>query len=67
MAQSARDYMTRADECLRLANLSQDSMIQSVLLRRRQMYLKMAENLGIVSDTISGGSREKQAQHPPGT
>ena len=34
MAQSARDYVTRADECLRLANLSQDSMIQSVLQRR---------------------------------
>ncbi len=57
--------MTRADECVRLANLTKDEMIQVVLLRQRQMYLKMAENLGIVSDAISGRAREKQAQHPP--
>ncbi len=40
MAQSARDYMNRADECVRLANLTKDEMIQVVLLRQRQMYLK---------------------------
>ena len=57
--------MTRADGCARLANLTKDEMIQVVLLRQRQMYLKMAENLGIVSDTISGRAPKKREQHSP--
>ena len=48
--------MIRADECIRLAKLTQDSMIQAVLLRRRRMYLKMAKNLALVSDVISSGA-----------
>ena len=64
MALSARDYMTRANECVRLANLTNDEMIQVVLLRQRQMYLKMAENLGIVNDAISGRAPGKPEQHP---
>jgi hypothetical protein len=60
MAHSAHDYMTRADECARLANLTKDEMIQVVLLRQRQMYLKMAENLGIISAAIPVRALEKQ-------
>ena len=60
MASSAGDYIKRADECIRLANLTADEMIQAVLLRQRQMYLKMAENLGIVTDVVSGGQRGRR-------
>ena len=52
--------MTRADGCARLANLTKDEMIQVVLLRQRQMYLKMVENLGIVSAAVPGRALEKQ-------
>ncbi len=42
MALNAGDYITRADECSRLCNLTKDEMIQAVLQRQRQIYLKMA-------------------------
>ena len=60
MAQSAHNYMTRADECARLASLTEDEMIQVVLMRQRQMYLKMAQSLGIISAAIPGRALEKQ-------
>jgi hypothetical protein len=47
---TAYDYKARAVECARLANMNRDSMIQATLLRRREMYLKIAKNLAIVSD-----------------
>ena len=45
MPQSAEGYLARAEECVRLANLTRDSMIQRRLLELRQSYLKIAENL----------------------
>jgi len=54
MAQGAKDYVARAAECARLANLTQDGMIQVVLLQQRQTYLRIAAKLGIaISDAIS--------------
>ncbi len=53
MAETAKDYVARAAECARLANLTKDEMVQAVLLRQRQTYLRIAEKLGIaMSDAI---------------
>ncbi len=60
MAPSAGHYISRADECARLVNLTTDEMIQAVLLRQCRMYLKMAKNLGIVTDVVSGGAAGKR-------
>ncbi len=38
-------YETRAQECVRLANQSQDRMVQTELLRLRQTYLAIADRL----------------------
>ena len=45
MPYSSKGYATRAEECVRLANLTQDIMIQKELLLLRQSYLKIAERL----------------------
>lgn len=42
---TSKGYMIRAEECVRLANLTQDKMIQRELLSLRQSYLKTAERL----------------------
>jgi hypothetical protein len=39
------DYAARAEECLRLAGLSKDEMIQRELLQLRQLYLATRERL----------------------
>lgn len=38
-------YEARAQECVRLANQSQDRMVQTELLRLRQTYLAIADRL----------------------
>jgi hypothetical protein len=43
--QSAKSYETRAEECVRLANLAKDDIIRSELLTLRQSYLRTAERL----------------------
>ena len=45
MPYSAEGYLARAEECVRLANLTRDSIIQRRLLELRQSFLKIAENL----------------------
>ena len=45
MPYSSKGYMIRAEECVRLANLTKDNMIQKELLSLRQSYLKIAERL----------------------
>ncbi len=47
MSQSASAYLDRASECARLANLTQDPMIQRELLQLRQTYLRVAGTLGV--------------------
>ena len=45
MSYDVEGFRFRADECVRLANLSKDQMIQRELLSLRQVYLKAAERL----------------------
>lgn len=45
MTYNVEGFKFRADECVRLANLAQDQMIQRELLSLRQVYLKAAERL----------------------
>ena len=54
MPYTAKGYETRAEECVRLANLSQDLMIQRELLSLRQVYLKAAERLSELSSGPQG-------------
>lgn len=45
MSYNVEGFQSRADECVRLANLSKDQMIQRELLTLRQVYLKAADKL----------------------
>lgn len=45
MPYSIAGYQIRAEECVRLANLARDDMVQTELLRLRQSYLRIAERL----------------------
>jgi len=45
MGFSAAGYLDRAEECVRLANLAADELIQQELLTLRQAYLQTAERL----------------------
>ena len=49
---SATGYERRAEECVKLANLAKDEMLQSELLRLRQTYLQIAHRLR----SLSGGA-----------
>ncbi len=60
MTQSGEDYVARAAECARLASLTKDQMVQAVLLRQRQTYLRIAEKLGIaMSDALATPSKPR--------
>ena len=43
-------YEARAEECLRLADLTKDDLIQTTLLQLRQTYLRTAARLRAVED-----------------
>ena len=43
---NAIGYKKHAEECVRLANLTADDLIQKELLTLRQAYLQTAERLG---------------------
>lgn len=45
MTYTSEGYLKRAEECVRLANLTKDEMVQSAILRLRQDYLRIAESL----------------------
>jgi len=47
MPHSAIGYAKRAAECARLASETADNMIQTELLQLRQVYLRVAERLGM--------------------
>jgi hypothetical protein len=42
---SPKGYEARAEECVRLANLAKDPLVQADLLKLRQTYLVIAERL----------------------
>jgi hypothetical protein len=46
MPYSLSGYTARAEECVRLANNTNDAMISAELLKLRQTYLKIADQLG---------------------
>lgn len=45
MAYNAESFLTRAEECVRLAKLATDDLVQRELLQLRQVYLQTAERL----------------------
>ncbi|HEX2592862.1 MAG TPA: hypothetical protein VHL34_15275 [Rhizomicrobium sp.] len=45
MPYSSNGYRTRAEECVRLANMTKDPMLSAELLKLRQSYLTIAERL----------------------
>ena len=45
MAYGPDDFTARAEECVRLANMTKDQMIQRELLELRQIYLQTAARL----------------------
>ena len=45
MPHGPEDFSLRAEECVRLANLTKDTMIQRELLELRQIYLQTAARL----------------------
>lgn len=45
MSYSAEGFNARAEECVRLANFTDDAMIQRELLQLRQVYLQTSERL----------------------
>jgi hypothetical protein len=53
MSYNVEGFKSRADECVRLANIAKDHMIQRELLALRQVYLKAAQRLGDLSQTTS--------------
>jgi hypothetical protein len=45
MADTAEKYAARAEECIRLASMARDEMVQRRLLDLRQEYLAIARSL----------------------
>ena len=54
MPYSSEGYERRADECVRLANLTTDEIVQRELLLLRQTYLQSAAKLRRLSGNSSG-------------
>lgn len=57
MPQTAKGYSARAEECVRLANLTTDEIIQRRLLELRQQYLATATRLAALG---SADKRESE-------
>jgi hypothetical protein len=47
MAYSIKGYLARAEECVRVANLTGDEMLRGAILRLRQSYLRVAHELKV--------------------
>ena len=63
MSHTVEGFIFRAEECVRLANLTKDGMIQREILTLRQTFLKTAERLR----ELKGGSSHTgaaQSQDP---
>jgi len=60
MAYTPLDYAKRAEECVRLANLTGDELVQGELLKLRQTYLGICEKLGLpIHEAIKLTAAEK--------
>lgn len=60
MPYSPAGYAARAEECVRLANLTKDPMLSAELLKLRQSYITIADRLTQRADEvdrIAGASR----------
>jgi len=53
MAYDVEAFRFRAEECVRLANLAKDEMIQRELLSLRQSYLRTVERLAGMAGAVS--------------
>ena len=62
MTYSPQGYLARADECVRLANLTKDEMLQTAILRLRQSYLQVAESF---ARPTSSGEGPGEDSAPP--
>lgn len=60
MPYSLSGYNARAEECVRLANNPQDAMISAELLKLRQTYLKIAEQLGEIEERNALSKPDRQ-------
>ena len=58
MPYTAKGYETRAEECVRLANLATDGMIRQQLLSLRQTYLTTATRLRAMAGEQARGAVE---------
>ncbi len=58
MPYSAHGYRIRAVECVRLANLTKEEILQAAILRLRQDYLQTADRL-VVAEAAGGHSIRK--------
>jgi hypothetical protein len=47
---SARGYEVRAEECVRLANMTADPLVQAELLKLRQTFLQIAARLKTLNE-----------------
>jgi hypothetical protein len=54
---SARGYEERAEECVRLANMTADPLVQAELLKLRQTFLQIAARLKTLNENagLTGG------------
>jgi hypothetical protein len=56
MSYNVESFKSRAEECVRLANLAKDSMVQRELLALRQVYLRTATRL----QELQGATPQKE-------
>ena len=59
---TSKGYFERAEECVRLANLAADQLVQSDLLRLRQTYLQIANRLDALAN---GNGTSRMEAEPP--
>jgi len=55
----SRGYDMRAEECIRLASVTEDNILRRELLTLRQTYLRIASRLMVVEQSESAGSDAK--------
>jgi hypothetical protein len=56
MPYTASGYEQRAEECVRLANLTTDDLVRQQLLSLRQSYLQTAARLRQLANGSKGGN-----------
>ena len=59
MPTGSRGYDMRAEECIRLASVTEDNILRRELLTLRQTYLRIASRLMVVEQSESAGSDAK--------